>query len=345
MSWLLWGLTVGLWIRSRGRNVRPRPESDSSRLETAANASGARASFRTACVRSDAAAARRHLLEWFAAVRGASQGRPSLNELARASDDPHFALLLRELDRACFTGCQWDGQPLSHALRVLPCRGPTPSKRPAALGPLYPATLVLIAVASMVAVSNSSAAVSAPRRAVWVEHDLTMELQHLPRRYLCSELDAKIHDILATIGARANMRVEASRCEADIDPAQIAPWVHLIFSLPFEVHGELAHSAEMFAVERTVRLEPGSPQSIDWGDCQLLRQLKVTLFAQIPMQVDGDHLGCQSSATRHTPFSVSLDVLTPAAEPAKVSLVRPASRAASSRSGAGTQPLRSESAV
>jgi hypothetical protein len=219
-----------------------------------------------------------------------------------------------------------------------------PHKRALALGPLYPAAVAVVAIASMVTMSKTSAAVSTLKRAVWAEHDLTIELQHLPRRYSCGELNYKIHDILAMIGARADMRVDASRCATDLDPTQVAPWVHLIFSLPLEVHGQLASSADMFAVERTVRLEPGSPQSIDWGDCQLLRQLKLTLFAEVPIQVDGDHLGCQSSATRHTPFSLSLDVLTPAPEPAKVSLVRPATQAAWPQSGVRTQPLHGESA-
>jgi hypothetical protein len=52
-----------------------------------------------------------------------------------------------------------------------------------------------------------------------------------------------------------------------------------------------------------------------------LRQLERTLFVEVPMPVEADHLGCQSSATLHQPFSLSLDVLIPATEPSKVSLV------------------------
>jgi hypothetical protein len=205
----------------------------------------------------------------------------------------------------------------------LPARNPAPHKRAPVQRPLHPAAVGVIAIGLMLTMSKPSAAQSTPKRAVWAEHDLTIELQHLPMRYSCNELNHKIHDILATIGARPTMRVEASRCATHPEAPQPAPWVHLTFSLPFEVHGDVADFADMSAVERIVRLKPGSPQSIDWGDCELLRQLKLTLFAEVPMHVDADHLGCQSSFTRHTPFSLSLDVLTRAAEPAKVSLARP----------------------
>ena len=192
-----------------------------------------------------------------------------------------------------------------------------------------------VTAAALICVAAVAFGVSASKHADWAEHDLTIELEHLPRQYLCSELNYKVHDILAAIGARADMRVEASRCRQDIDFRQIAPWVHMTFSLPYEVDGQLAKSADMFATERTVRIEPGNPPAIDSGDCQLLRQLERTLFVEVPIPVEADHLGCQSSATLHQPFSLTLDVLIPATEPSKAIWPRSATR---------TPPLRRGSA-
>ncbi len=155
VGWALWLVTVCLWIYSHRRKLKQRDPADAARPETSPDESAARAAFGSACTRNDPAAARRHLLEWLAAVRDRAPGRPSLNELARASDDPHLTLLLRELDRACFTGCGWNGQPLSQALRELPRRGPVPRKRAVALRPLYPVlAAVVIAGATWLAAPN-----------------------------------------------------------------------------------------------------------------------------------------------------------------------------------------------
>jgi hypothetical protein len=164
--------------------------------------------------------------------------------------------------------------------------------------------------------------VTGPKRAVWAEHDLTIELSHLPRHYSCGELNAKIHDVLLAIGARADMRVRASRCTADFD-VTVPPRVHMTFSLPAEVHGQLAKSADMFAVERTVRIEPGNPPSIDFSDCEFLRQLDLTLFPAVYIPIEINHLACRPTTAGHTPFSVSLDALLPAPEPAKAGFPQP----------------------
>lgn len=167
-------------------------------------------------------------------------------------------------------------------------------------------------LASMLTMSTSSAAEPASKRAVWAEHDVTVELQHLDKRYSCDNLNRKIHDILATIGARDDLQVEASRCGPDLDSTQVAPWVHVNFALPFEVSGERADFADIVAIKSSVSIEPGKPLSIDAADCQLLQQLTLTLFAEVLIQIDPGHLRCRSSLTQQIPFSISLDVLLPA---------------------------------
>ena len=189
------------------------------------------------------------------------------------------------------------------------------------LHPLYPMMLAA-AIGSTVFAPRASAAVAGPKRAVWAEHDLRIELPRLPRHYSCDELNEKVHDVLLAIGARADMRVRANRCTADFD-ITVPPRVHVIFSLPVEVHGQLAKSADMFAVERTVRIEPGNPPSIDFSDCEFLRQLNLTLFPAVYIPIQVNHLACRPTAAGHTPFSVLLDALLPAPEPAKAGLLQP----------------------
>jgi hypothetical protein len=158
-------------------------------------------------------------------------------------------------------------------------------------------------------------ATSRMRRAVWAEHDLTIELEHLPKAYSCNDLTQKIHDVLHAIGARPDIRIFVSRCEDGVDTRLVAPRAHVIFSIPFEVDGQLADFFDTLAIERTVRVEAGDPASIDFSDCELLRQLRLTLLDSVSMSVQPSHLVCGSTAPRQTPFSLSIEALVPAPAP------------------------------
>ncbi|MGH8149350.1 MAG: BatD family protein, partial [Steroidobacteraceae bacterium] len=132
---LAWMATLGAWYASRRRG-RPRPASAQSPVTESPGASRSRAAFIAACRESDPRAARRHLLAWAHAVWPASAPR-GLNELARRIGDPHTRRLLRELDRACYAGGEWRGDPLAQALSELPAVGRGAAGRSAPLAPLY----------------------------------------------------------------------------------------------------------------------------------------------------------------------------------------------------------------
>jgi hypothetical protein len=132
---------------------------------------------------------------------------------------------------------------------------------------------------------------------------------------------SKIHDVLQAVGARPDIRIYVTRCEPHLDTRVVAPRAHLIFSLPVEVRGDLADFYDIFAAERTVRIEPGNPPSIDFSDCRLLRQLQVTLFEAVSMPAQGNHLDCRAAATEHAPFSLSIEALIAAPAPVKAGLV------------------------
>jgi hypothetical protein len=116
---LLWLATLIAWWRGRrpaspvqAGPPAPPPGNHSVRM------GAARKAFRQACHDNDAAAARRHLLEWASTVW--PQDPPAgLNALARRLPDPTVSQLLRELDRACYAGGDWRGAALAQALPVL----------------------------------------------------------------------------------------------------------------------------------------------------------------------------------------------------------------------------------
>lgn len=173
---LAWLVTLGAWLRSRKRvepasgrrrwrRTQPsHPDSafaasqpgqggreaspgeglgatpEAGRRSTPASlvpgAATARAAFRLACRRNEAAGARRHLLAW---VRAAwPESAPTgLNALAKQVDDPSLAALIQALDRACYAGEPWSGEALDAALADLPRPKRGSADQSSDLAPLY----------------------------------------------------------------------------------------------------------------------------------------------------------------------------------------------------------------
>ena len=135
---LLWVATLLGW-RASLRRALAVAQSGQAAAEPQARADGAYAAraFRRACLAGDAGVARRQLLSWVAAQR--AEGAPrGLQALARESQDPELARLLRELDRACYTQTPWRGEALAAALTRLPRPLARHRARREPLEPLYP---------------------------------------------------------------------------------------------------------------------------------------------------------------------------------------------------------------
>jgi hypothetical protein len=134
----LWLLTLGGWLWSRRAKARVRTSAVAPvpRTSPRPDAATERAAFRAACHDDDPLAARRHLLAWAAALWGSAPA--GLNAVAARAGDARTADLLRDLDRACYAGGAWSGQPLAAALTQLPDQSERKSRRRDGLEPLYP---------------------------------------------------------------------------------------------------------------------------------------------------------------------------------------------------------------
>jgi hypothetical protein len=153
--------------------------------------------------------------------------------------------------------------------------------------------------------------------AVWTPHDLIVSFDHLPKIYSCDDLWYKFRDVLHVIGARPDLRILAYQCGPKLGQLAYSPQVHLHFFIPQSVERSQVRWADINAAPRTVRLEPGHPSSITASDCELLRQMKDDLLAALPDRVLNSNLACGAPATR-TPFSVSVEALTPVDGQARV---------------------------
>jgi hypothetical protein len=184
---------------------------------------------------------------------------------------------------------------------------------------MYAHRLLLVACVLSVMTSAARAADDSPAgaAAAWTQHDLIVNLQHLPKSYSCDDLWYKFRDVLSAIGARPDPKILVYRCGPGLGTLAFSPQVHLRFAIPQALPGAQARWADVNVTPKTVRLEPGHPASIDTSDCELLRQMKNGLLAALPDRVVSFQLACDAPPTRW-PFNVAVETLTPIAGQARV---------------------------
>lgn len=173
---------------------------------------------------------------------------------------------------------------------------------------------------SGVAVNATAAAVprainaAVPQPAAWLAHDLVVAFRHLPKRYSCEDLQAKVTDVLLAIGARPES-VFPYRCERAVGPQARSPEVHLQFSFPEMLHRDGRASANAGLSVKTVELRPGDPATLTDADCVLLRQLKGTLLTAIPVKILSYRLSCEAPGRAKPLFRLSVSAWTSASSP------------------------------
>lgn len=150
--------------------------------------------------------------------------------------------------------------------------------------------------------------------AAWINRDVELNLQSLPQDYTCDALWYRFHDILLAIGAREYMSIESYDCGKGAGLR--SPHVHLKFLTLQQVTGDQIRWANTRAIEKTVVLAPGEPKHLEPADCDLVQQLKGTLFAYLSMPVSAAHFECSGPAP-HFELSGRVLVRWPEAPAAK----------------------------
>ncbi len=160
---------------------------------------------------------------------------------------------------------------------------------------------------------ESAAAVGSPggpQPAVWASHEIIVDLHNLPRRYSCDDLWYKFRAVLFAIGARPT-QVLPYRCQGSAREAGYSPQVQLTFYTPEIARGALARTPDLQAQAQSVRLAPGAQPHLDAGDCELLRQLKDTLFRYLGNRISEFSLACAAASGNTPAFSLTVDALLP----------------------------------
>jgi len=126
--------------------------------------------------------------------------------------------------------------------------------------------------------------------AAWINRDVELNLQNLPHDYTCDALWYRFHAILLAIGAREYMSIESYDCGKGAGLR--SPHVHLKFLTLQQVTGDQIRWANTRAIEKTVVLAPGEPKRLEPADCNLVQQVKDTLFAYLNMPVSAARFEC-----------------------------------------------------
>jgi hypothetical protein len=145
---------------------------------------------------------------------------------------------------------------------------------------------------------------SAARPALWRTYDMIVNLQGLPRTYTCDQLWYELHGILLRLGAWPySINILPYHCSPSPGGDMKSPDVEVHFQLPFLLQGGAVQAAPAQAIERTIKLSPGEPKTLQASDCQLMRQISQTLLASIPARLGKRHFDCSGPVSR---FDVTL---------------------------------------
>jgi hypothetical protein len=141
--------------------------------------------------------------------------------------------------------------------------------------------------------------------ATWQRRELIIDLHDLPKRYSCDDLWYKFRDVLERLGASSRMDILPYRCEPSLGAAARSPRVRIKYFVPRQLARSNASNADLTAVVRDVRIEPGEPSSIDASDCALVRQMRPAL----PGKILEYRLPCRGPASASPAFSLTVRTL------------------------------------
>jgi len=154
--------------------------------------------------------------------------------------------------------------------------------------------LLGVGAAAVDAPAVLAATSSSPAR--WRSYNFLVEFHDLPRTYSCDDIWYKVRDLLLRLGARPSMTITPYACGFRGGGEARSPSVEVRLQIPEAVAGSETRYADTAVSEQPVRLAPGSPSSLQSGDCVFMRQLQEKLLAGLPVHVTGAAFSCTAAA-------------------------------------------------
>ncbi|HEX4049885.1 MAG TPA: hypothetical protein VHY19_03280 [Steroidobacteraceae bacterium] len=129
-----------------------------------------------------------------------------------------------------------------------------------------------------------------PFDAVWQRHQTTINYTGLTALYSCDGLEDKVRRILLYLGARPDLRVQQLACDRAFErPGHLAS-VHADFYTLTPAPGGGAGTVTAQWVPVTIR--PMDPYWMDYGECELVQQIKPVITGDYSARSLHYHTAC-----------------------------------------------------
>ncbi|HEY4447060.1 MAG TPA: hypothetical protein VGN03_00475 [Steroidobacteraceae bacterium] len=161
---------------------------------------------------------------------------------------------------------------------------------------LWALLMLLLGVAAAAVNPPAALAATSSTPARWRSYNFLVEFHDLPRTYSCDDLWYKVRDVLLRLGARRSMAITPYACGFRGGGEARSPSVEVSFQIAEPLAGTEIRYADTTVGEQPVRFAPGSPSSLQPGDCEFMRQLQEKLLAGLPVHVTGSAFSCTSAA-------------------------------------------------
>lgn len=135
------------------------------------------------------------------------------------------------------------------------------------------------------------AALAETTPAVWKEKEFRFHYHGFTTSYSCDGLKYKVGLILTAMGARPKPQIRATGCEIGGGVA-FAPGVHVLAAFPEALPAGSEAAQSFTAQTEVVTLSPRRPRGLESGDCELVEQLRDSVFAEVGSRVVADNTGC-----------------------------------------------------
>ncbi len=162
--------------------------------------------------------------------------------------------------------------------------------------PVPPYCQVAVLAAAIAALAALSAPVNADANATpaqWQEHKGSIDYFGLTSRFSCTGIESQIKHVLKTLGARKDMTVDASSCNANgmsMGPS-LTVLVHMYSLAPADSNT----AAPVMASWAPVEIKPKHPSFMDDGDCELIDHMHEFITKNFSAQ----NLDYRASCTPH----------------------------------------------
>ena len=178
------------------------------------------------------------------------------------------------------------------------------------------ACAAVMATAAVVATAAATAAAAAPApagtMAQWHAQKLKFDYNGFTALYTCDGLEGKVKQILLTFGARKDLTVRATGCDyGSSHPSKFA-WVTAEFSA-LAPAADPAPADAIKAGWEKVQLAPNRPGYMGAGECELVEQMRDLLQKGFALRNTDYRTRCVPHQISVADYSVSTEVLKPAA--------------------------------